>query len=142
MLENKAQTPQVSKGGISMSAQYAIVPFVAQAERPKQPTERQASAMSEGFGQRLLEFLGPLVQHLHEVNKVDKRPLKTLVQTVEAILAFRDRCNGLLFWELGGYLDQLGGGGGGVKRLETLIHHPKWKAEEIEEFLLWRADQQ
>jgi Transposase DDE domain len=125
-----------------MSAQYAIVPFVAQAERPKQTTERQAPAMSEGFGERLLEFLGPLVQHLHEVNKVDKRPLKTLVQTVEAILAFRDRCNGLLFSELGGYLDQLGDGGGGVKRLETLIHHPKWKAEEIEEFLLWRADQQ
>ncbi len=63
------------------------------------------------------------------------------MQTVEAIVAFRDRCNGLWLSELGGYLDELGGGGG-TKRLETLIHQEKWKAQEIEEFLLWRADQQ
>ncbi len=88
----------------------------------------------------MLEFLGPLVQQLHTLNKVDKRSLKTLVQTVEAILAFRDRCNGLVLSELGGYLDELGGGGG-VKRLETLFHQRKWKAQEIEDFLLSKADQ-
>jgi hypothetical protein len=128
-----------------MVAQYALVPFVAQAEQTKQSQQASApgaTAMSELFGQRLLEYLGPLVQHLHDVNKVDKRPLKTLVQTVEAILAFRDRCNGLLYSEWGAYLDQLGGSSGGVKRLETLIHQSKWKAQEIEEFLLWRADPQ
>jgi hypothetical protein len=128
-----------------MLAQDAIVPYVAQDEpgkQAKQATKQQVNAMSELFGERLLEYLGPLVQHLHEVNKVDKRPLRTLVQTVEAILAFRDRCNGLLYSELGGYLDQLGGTGGGTKRLETLIGQTKWKAQEIEEFLLCKADQQ
>ena len=124
-----------------MLAQYAIVPSLAQAKPSNQATEQKASALSEMVGKHLLEYLGPLVQRLHTVNKVDKRPLKTLVQTVEAILAFRDRCNGLLLSELGGYLDQLGGGGG-TKRLETLLHQSKWKAQEIEDFLLKRADQQ
>ena len=124
-----------------MLAQYGIVPYVAQAKSSKQTTQQQARSMSQGFGRCLLEYLEALVEHLHTVNKVDKRPLKTLVQTVEAILAFRDRCNGLVLSELGGYLDQLGGGGG-VKRLETLIHQSKWKAQEIENFLLERADQQ
>lgn len=130
-----------------MCVQCAIVAYVAQAEqvnpRPSRIERKaQAAARSELFGERLLEYLGPLVEQLHAINKVDKRPLKTLVQTVEAILAFRDRCNGLLLSELGGYLDGLGEGGGGTKRLETLIHHDKWMAKEIEEFLLWRADQQ
>jgi len=68
--------------------------------------------------------------------------LRTLVQTVEAILVFRDQSHGLLLSELGGYLDKLGEGGGGTKRLGTLIRHPKWKAHQLEEFLLERADQQ
>jgi Transposase DDE domain len=72
---------------------------------------------------------------------VDKRPLRTLVQTVEAIIAFRDNSHGLLLSELGSYLDRLGHGGG-TKRLSTLIHHRGWKARQIEEFLLWRADEQ
>jgi hypothetical protein len=33
-------------------------------------------------------------------------------------------------------------GGGGTKRLSTLIHHKGWKAQQIEEFLLQRADLQ
>jgi len=145
MLENKSKTVQVSKGGTSMLAQYAIVPYGAQAEQGKQPkraTEQDARALSERFGERLLEFLWPLVEYLHEVKKVDKRPLKTLVQSVEAIVAFRDETHGLLLSELGGYLDSLQGGGGGTKRLETLIHQEKWKAQEIEDFLLDRAIQQ
>ena len=34
------------------------------------------------------------------------------------------------------------GGGGGTKRLSTLIHHQGWKAQQIEEFLLQQADSQ
>jgi hypothetical protein len=128
-----------------MLDQYAIVPWVAPAEqRPcrKPPDEFDAREVSELFGERLLRFLHPLVHHLHDVNKVDKRPLKTLVQVVEAILAFRDEAHGLVLSELGDYLDRLHGGGGGAKRLATLIHHPKWKAQEIEAFLWGRAKEQ
>jgi hypothetical protein len=44
--------------------------------------------------------------------------------------------------ERGGYLDQLGAGGAGTRRLGTLVRHEKWKAQQIDEFLLERADQQ
>ena len=62
------------------------------------------------------------------------------MQTVEAIVSFRDRTHGLLLSELGGYMDGLGQGGG-TKRLSTLIHHHGWKAKQIETFLLRRADE-
>jgi hypothetical protein len=86
-----------------------------------------------------LRFLEPLVRELDDT--VDKRPLRTLVQTVEAIVSYRDRNHGLLLSELGGYMDGLGQGGG-TKRLSTLIHHKGWKAQQIEAFLLRRADEQ
>lgn len=130
-----------------MLAQYAIVPYLAapaqaQSSKTAGQWKGQAPMMSEMFGQDLLEFLGPLVEQLHQANKLDKRPLKTLVQAVEAIVAFREAGHGLLLSELGDYMDQLQGGGGGTKRLETLIHHHQWKAHQIEDFLLWRAEQQ
>lgn len=64
------------------------------------------------------------------------------MQTVEAILTFRDQSHGLLLSELGDHMDGLEGGGGGTKRLETVIHHQQWQAQESDEFLLWRVDQQ
>jgi hypothetical protein len=119
--------------------QYAIVPFVAQAEpfapvRPFDPEE-----LAQQYGKRLLGFLFPLLHELHA--SVDRRPLRTLVQALEAMVAFRDRTHGLLLSEWGDYLDGLGGGGG-TKRLGTLIRHRAWKAQQIEEFLLRRADAQ
>ena len=127
-----------------MLEQYAIVPFVAQVERSV-PSVAQAekrtcskkeecAEYSEQYAKKFARFLEPLLRELHE--RVDKRPLGTLVQTVEAMLAFRDSSHGLLLTELGGYLDQLGEGGGGTKRLGTLVRHEKWKAQQIDEFLL------
>lgn len=133
-----------------MLEQYAIVPTVAPVEWAV-PTVVQAEVLafaeaeepgerSQQYGGKFARFLEPLLRELDTT--VDKRPLRTLVQTVEAILVFRDQTHGLLLSELGGYLDKLGEGGGGTKRLGTLIHHPKWKAKQIDEFLLERADQQ
>ena len=122
-----------------MLEQYAIGPFLTQAERPPFPMERSPSERSQEYAKHFLEFLEPLVRELDI--SVDKRPLRTMVQTIEAILAFRDRNHGLLLSELGGYLDGLGHGGG-TKRLSTLIHHDGWKATQIDEFLLRRADEQ
>jgi hypothetical protein len=122
-----------------MLEQYAIVPFDAQAAVARCEKEFEPSTLSQHYGMHLFRFLEPL---LHELDAtVDKRPLRTLVQTVEAIVAFRDRNHGLLLSELGDYMDGLGRGGG-TKRLSTLIHHQGWKAQQIEEFLLWRADSQ
>ena len=122
-----------------MLDQYAIVPFVAQAAVSRNSTEFEPRDLSHRLGRHLLRFLEPLVHELDVT--VDKRPLRTLVQTVEAIVSFRDRNHGLLLSELGGYMDGLGQGGG-TKRLSTLIHHKGWKAQQIEAFLLRRADEQ
>ena len=122
-----------------MLDQYVIVPYVAQAVVSRRTKECEPRELSHRLGMHLLRFLEPLVHELDVT--VDKRPLRTLVQTVEAIVAFRDRNHGLLLSELGDYMDGLGGGGG-TKRLSTLIHHQGWKAQQIEEFLLQQADSQ
>jgi Transposase DDE domain len=122
-----------------MLEKYAMIPVVAQAKMPPSKKEIEPSERSQWYGRSLFCFLEPLVRELDAT--VDKRPLRTLVQTVEAIIAFRDRSHGLLLSELGDAMDGLGRGGG-TKRLSTLIHHQGWKAKQIEEFLLWRADEQ
>ncbi len=122
-----------------MLDQYGIVPFLAQAERVPSQQEWEPSELSHRYAMNFLRFLEPLLRELDVT--VDKRPLRTLVQTVEAMVSFRDRSHGLLLSELGGYMDGLGRGGG-TKRLSTLIHHKGWKAQQIEEFLLQRADEQ
>src|SRR5260370_17175300 len=99
MLEQYRKTSQASKGGISMSEQYAIVPFVAQAEPVQMPKEFEPRMLAEQYGSHLLRFLYPLAQELHTTR--DIRPLRTLVQTVDALVAFRDSTHGLLLTELG-----------------------------------------
>jgi len=123
-----------------MLDQYAILPFFPQEERlQSSKPEYEPGKLAHQYGKNFLSFLEPLLRELDET--VDRRPLRTLVQTVEAILAFRDRNHGLLLSQLGDYMDGLGKGGG-TKRLSTLIHHRGWKARQIDEFLLWRADEQ
>src|SRR2546425_6598050 len=131
--------PQEPKGGMFMLEKYAIVPYVAQAKGSWYKQQWEPRELSYRYGVNLSRFLDRLLRDLHVT--VDKRPLRTLVQTVEAIVAFRDQNHGLLLSELGGYMDGLGKGGG-TKRLSTLIHHQGWKAQQIEEFLLRRADEQ
>src|ERR1700730_13909039 len=139
MLEKDIKTSQASKGGISMSEEYAIVPFVAQAEPVHRSQEFEPRMLAEQYGSHLLRFLSPLAKELHAT--MDIRPLRTLVQTVEALIAFRDSTHGLLLTELGSYLDGLGRRGG-TKRVGRLLHHRKWQARDIDTFLGQRADAQ
>src|SRR6266852_4408841 len=60
-------------------------------------------------------------------------------QTVAVILTFRDRVNGLLLSELGGYLDTPDKAPAGTKRLSHLLHCAKWSAELIRQYLWQRA---
>jgi len=80
-----------------------------------------------------------LLSHLSQ--RLDLRPIRNLIQAVEAILSFRDCCHGLLLSELGDAMDGPGARSGGTKRLSRLIHHELWKAQEVEKVLLWRAEQ-
>jgi hypothetical protein len=129
MLE-KSKSVSSKAGGMFMSEKYLIV---SQAE-PVPPYDPQA--MAEGLGMALLSFLGPLLLELDQW--LDKRLIRTFVQTIEAMLTFRDRINGLVLSELGNYLDPLGKGGG-TKRLSRLLHSPKWTAALVDRFLWWRA---
>src|SRR5260370_8404726 len=128
--------PQVPKGGIWMLEKYGIRPFSAQAERSPSKKECEPGERSQRYGLHFLRFLEPLVRALDIT--VDKRPLRTLVQTVEAIVSCRDQAHGLLLSELGDAMDGLGKGGG-TKLLSTLIHHQGWKAKQIEDVLVLRA---
>jgi hypothetical protein len=95
-----------------MSEKYLIV-----AEQ-EQALAYDPQAMAEGLGLTLLSFLGPLLLELDQW--LDKRLIRTFVQTIEAILTFRDRINGLVWSELGSYLDPIGQGGGS-KRLSRRL---------------------
>ena len=61
-----------------------------------------ASLVSERMRGRLSAFLAPFLTELDEY--LDRRLVRTLLLTVEAVLSFRNRASGLLLSELGGYL--------------------------------------
>jgi hypothetical protein len=86
--------------------------------------------MAQGLARQLGLFLAPVVLMLDQV--MDKRLLRTLVQTVQTILAFRDRINGLLLSELGGYLEHPSHAPAGTKRLSNLLHSPNWQASDVD----------
>jgi len=117
-----------------MSEKYLIV---AQQEQvpPYEP-----EAMAQGLLGQLGQFLAPLVLPLDRV--LDKRLLRTLVQTVQVILTFRDRMNGLLLSELGGYLLHPAHAPAGTKRLSRLLHCPDWQAQHVDAFLWQQASEQ
>ncbi len=85
----------------------------------------------------LARFLAPLLVELDA--RIDKRLVRTFVQTVAIILTFRDRVNGLLLSEMGGYLDTPDKAPAGTKRLSRLLHCVKWSTELIRQYLWKRA---
>ena len=53
---------------------------------------------------------------------LDTRLVRTLLATIQVIITFRDRANGLLLSELGGYLETPDKAPAGSKRLSHLRH--------------------
>ena len=92
--------------------------------------------MAQGLYAALARFLTPLRMELDA--RMDKRLVRTFLQTVAVILTFRDRVNGLLLSEIGGYLDTPERAPAGTKRLSRLRHCVKWCAELIQ-FYLWHV---
>ncbi len=79
-----------------MQSQYLIPPEVPQV--PPYDGEQ----MAQGLAKELAVFLFPLLVTLDRL--LDKRLVRTFLQTIQVILAYRDRVGGLRFRELGGYL--------------------------------------
>lgn len=110
-----------------------------QPQYPTAPVGLQASPeTAQHLAQALATFLQPLLLWLDAT--LDKRLVRTFLQTVQAILQFRHRAHGLLLSELGAYLLSPAQAPAGTKRLSNLLHSPKWSATLIERFLWDQAD--
>ncbi len=91
-----------------MYKQYLTCP-----EAPPVPPY-DAAQMAQGLGAQLGSFLFPLVVPLDAV--LDKRLVRTFLAPIEVIITLRDRANGLLLSELGGYLETPDKAPAGTKR--------------------------
>jgi len=100
----------------------------------------EAAAMAQGLAMALAQFVGSLLMELDR--RLDKRLVRTFLQTLTAMLMLRDRANGLLLSELGGYLESPDKAPAGTKRLSHLLHASKWSAWLIGQFLWQRASRQ
>jgi hypothetical protein len=108
-------------------------------EAPQVPPY-EAGQIGQGLGEALGRFLFPLLVELD--NLLDKRLVRTFLATIQVIITYRDRANGLLLSELGGYLETPDKAPAGTKRLSNLLHSSKWTAWLIARFLWRRASQQ
>jgi hypothetical protein len=109
------------------------------ANRLVEPTpeaeERVVEAeLALGVGGELFGFLSPLLRELDA--KLDLRLVRTLANTVLAIIRHRDRPLALLLSELGALLVGPAHAPAGIKRLANLIHSERWQASLIEDYLL------
>jgi hypothetical protein len=80
------------------------------------------------------EFLKPFLKQLDRT--LDLRLVRTLANTVTAIVRHRQRSTALLLSELGTYLTDPQHASAGTKRLANLIHSRNWQAQDIEDYLL------
>jgi hypothetical protein len=71
---------------------------------------------------------------------IDKRLVRTFLKTLQVIIQFRHRHNGLLLSELGGYILSPEHAPAGTKRLSNLLRCPKWAYTLITKFLWDKAD--
>jgi hypothetical protein len=102
--------------------------------------DRQASVeVAEDLGTRLEDFVLPLLIELDR--EVDKRLVRTFLATLQAIVRFRNRAQGLLLSELGAYILSPDHAPAGTKRLSNLLRSRKWTARIVETFLWCKADQ-
>jgi hypothetical protein len=98
------------------------------------PAQGQAKLVSDSC----YAFLKPLLSKLNQ--SLDRRLVRTLLQTVLVIIAHRHRNQGLLLSELGGYLATPSQAPAGTKRLSRLLHSKNWQSSELEQFLWQNAD--
>ena len=67
--------------------------------------------------------------------QIDKRLVRTFYDLFVAILVFRNRANGLLLSELGGYICGFDKAPAGTKRISNLLRSKKWTSSIIDDYL-------
>jgi hypothetical protein len=111
-----------------MSVQYSIFEEGVQA----------SPLIAQEISQQFTTFVRPLLTELHTT--LDLRLVQTFLATLHVLLQFRHRNNGLLLWELGGYLATPDHAPAGTKRLSNLLRSPHWQASQIESYLWQQAE--
>jgi len=99
-----------------------------------------AESIAEDLREGLYQFLRPLLVLLDAV--MDVRLVRTLHDTVAAILCFRNRSLGLLLSELGAYLLSPEHAPAGTKRLSNLLRSDKWQPKLLHDWLWQQATRQ
>lgn len=94
--------------------------------------------VSKLLADKLSQFVQPLLHTLDQT--LDKRLVSTFFSLLLTIITFRDRVNGLLLSELGGYLLSPRQAPAGTKRISNLLRSPKWSAQVIETFMWQQTD--
>ncbi len=83
----------------------------------------EAAPMAQGLAEALARFLFPLLVELDAL--LDKRLVRTFLASIQVIITYRDRVNGLLLSELGGYLETPDKAPAGTKRRSRLAPLPQ-----------------
>ena len=79
-------------------------------------------------------FLSSFLEHLDE--KLDKRLVRTFFNLFIGILMFRNRTNGLILSELGGFITGFKKAAAGTKRISNLLRSKKWTGSTISDFFI------
>jgi hypothetical protein len=94
----------------------------------------QSKAIANTLTVKCFTFLKPLLKELDKT--LDLCLVRTLANTITAIVRHRQRATALLLSELGAYLTDPEHAPAGTKRLANLIHSPHWQSQAIEDYLL------
>jgi hypothetical protein len=100
---------------------------------PNLPRKQVSGEMALRIGERLEAFVEPLLVELDQC--LDKRLVRTFLTTLQVIVQFRHRAQGLLLSELGAYILSPDRAPAGTKRLSNLLRSKKWASTLIERFL-------
>jgi hypothetical protein len=95
-------------------------------------------AASEQLTHQLYFFTRSLLCQF--AKQMDRRLVQTFLDVLIVILMHRNRQQGLLLSELGGYLMGMERAPAGTKRIGNMLHSPKWTAEMVEQWLWEMGD--
>lgn len=90
--------------------------------------------LARQVGKGCFDFLRPLLVQLDR--QLDLRLVRTMANTVIAVVRHRNRPVALLLSELGAYLADPEHAPAGTKRLANLLGSGRWRAEAVEDYLL------
>ncbi|GHO54854.1 hypothetical protein [Ktedonobacter robiniae] len=91
------------------------------------------ASVAQDLSHQLTSFVMPLLKVLDAL--LNLRLVQTFLATLNALLEFRHRNNGLLLSGLGAYLASPDHAPAGAKRLSNLLHSSKSASHVLEEFL-------